>query len=261
METSSINSYEKTAESLDSSPVSKIQVCGDSDEYMIIGGKKYHRHELYSAFGGTFQTERYAPAPKHEFGNASSYALAGFGITTLILAMMLTGGGGLKTTNVVMGCTMFVGGVGLFFGGMWEFFIGNTFAYTTFTSFGAFWMAFGAINIPAFGIAAAYGEDTVQLHNAIGFWLLGWVIFTTMLFTFTWKATLAFIITFFVLDVTFILLAVFYMTGITLIERIASGFGIVTALMGFYNMYAGIATPQNTYIMIPVVPMPDYSKK
>lgn len=261
METNSINSFEKANVSQESFPVSKVQVCGDDDEYMVIGGKKYHRHELYTAFAGTLQSERYAPRPKHEFANASAYALAGFAITTLILGMMLTGAHGLKVTNVFIGCTIFVSGLSLFLGGMWEFFIGNTFAYTTFTSFGAFWMAFGAISIPGFGIAAAYGDDAVQLNNAIAFFLLGWVIFTTMLFTFTWKATLAFILTFLGLDTTFILLVVLYMTGKPIFQYVGSGFAIFTALMAFYNMYAGIATPTNSYIMIPVVPMPDYSRR
>ena len=47
-------------------------------------------------------------------------------------------------------------------------FIGNTFAYTVFCSYASFWLAFGTMNVPAFGMLSAY-ENSVELGNAIGF--------------------------------------------------------------------------------------------
>lgn len=260
MEGSSINSIDKYGESQDSMPVSRV-TSSINGEYIILGGKKYHKHELYTAFAGTFQTERYAPAPAHEFANASAYGLAGFGTTTLILACLLTGGGGVSVTNIVVGCMVFSGGLSLFLAGMWEFFIGNTFAYTAFTSFGAFWLAFAAINIPSFGIAAAYGEDAAQFSNAIGFFLIGWVIFITMLVLFTLKATASFVFTFVILDVTFILLAVHYILMSHKVLLAGAACAVVTALMGWYNMYAGMATPTNSYFIPPVYPLPVWEPK
>lgn len=37
---------------------------------------------------------------------------------------------------------------------------------------GLFYAGYGAILTPAFGVAAAYGDDTTQYHNALGFYLM-----------------------------------------------------------------------------------------
>ena len=54
---------------------------------------------------------------------------------------------------------------------MWEFVRKNTFAALAFTSYGAFWLAFYAIE--KFGIPGG-GSDTVRIF------LLGWTIFTAV---------------------------------------------------------------------------------
>jgi hypothetical protein len=37
---------------------------------------------------------------------------------------------------------------------------------------GLFYAGYGAILTPAFGVAAAYGDDTRQYNNALGFFLI-----------------------------------------------------------------------------------------
>ena len=64
--------------------------------------------------------------------------------------------------------------------------------------------------VDSFGVAAAYeaSEETAsQLPNAIGFFLLAWGIFTFMLWLNTLKSTVTFSSLFFLLFVTFLLLA------------------------------------------------------
>lgn len=41
-------------------------------------------------------------------------------------------------------------------GGLLEFFLGNTFPFVVFFSFGAFWLTFGGTLLPQFGAYAAY---------------------------------------------------------------------------------------------------------
>ena len=69
-----------------------------------------------------------------------------------------------------------MGGLVEILAGIWGFFVGSqvgTFVLTVFTSYGAFWLSFGAIFIPSFGIIQAYEEDPEQLNHAIGLMLIG----------------------------------------------------------------------------------------
>lgn len=54
----------------------------------------------------------------------------------------------------------------------WELVLGNTYAYTVLSAFGFFYGGFGAIITPLFGVTAAYGPDTVEYNNALGFFVL-----------------------------------------------------------------------------------------
>lgn len=55
---------------------------------------------------------------------------------------------------------------------MWEFACGNTFGALAFTSYGAFWISFATIFIPAFNVKAAY-DDVSEFVAAVGHYLLG----------------------------------------------------------------------------------------
>ena len=55
---------------------------------------------------------------------------------------------GIATPNVMVGVAIFTGGLNTILAGMWEFVQGNTFAATTFTSYGAFYLSFGVCPPP-----------------------------------------------------------------------------------------------------------------
>lgn len=54
----------------------------------------------------------------------------------------------------------------------WELVRGNSYGYTVLSAFGLFYAGFGALDIPFLGITAAYGSDTVEYNNAVGFFVL-----------------------------------------------------------------------------------------
>jgi len=54
----------------------------------------------------------------------------------------------------------------------WELVRGNSYGYTVLSAFGLFYAGFGAIATPVLGIASAYGTDTVEYNNALGFFVL-----------------------------------------------------------------------------------------
>lgn len=236
--------------------VARIHTTGDHDEYVMIGNQKFFRHELMSAFGGTLNPGL-APVPVHKFGNPAPLGLSAFSLTTFVLSCYNAQAMGISSPKVVVGLAAFYGGAIQMLAGIWEIVVGNTFGGTALTSYGAFWLSYAAINISSFGIVTAYAEadETSQVPNAIGFFLLGWAIFTFMLASITMKSTVAFCALFYMLAVTFVLLAAGEFSGKVGVTRAGGVFGIITAFIGFYNAFAGTATPTNSYITARAIPL------
>lgn len=100
---------------------------------------------------------------------------------------------GISHPNVVVGMSIFAGGLTQFIAAMWEFPRGNVFGATgacpaavtflhihpfpVFASYGSFWMSYGTIFIPSSGILAAY-SDPKELASALGIYLLTWDMVT-----------------------------------------------------------------------------------
>jgi succinate-acetate transporter protein len=106
-------------------------------------------------------------------------------LTTLSLSLMEWRG--VTIDNVFVANFFFAAAFGLVVTAQWELSIGNGFGYTVFSAFGdsnclppklklnqvgLFYAGYGAILTPAFGVAAAYGNDTRQYNNALGFFLI-----------------------------------------------------------------------------------------
>ena len=125
------------------------------------------------------------------------------------------------------------------------------------SSYGGFWGAWAAIQVDSFGIVAAYGDDKTQLRYALGIFLIGWFIFTFFLMLLTVKSTVAFFLIFFFLSITFLLLAISEFSAKTSVKKAGGVFGLITAFVAWYNAYAGIANPQNSYLVVKAIPLPD----
>jgi succinate-acetate transporter protein len=55
----------------------------------------------------------------------------------------------------------------------WELVLGNTYSYTVLAAFGLFYLGFGFIITPSFGVADSYGgANTPEYYNALGFFML-----------------------------------------------------------------------------------------
>lgn len=251
----------KTEISHDSMPLSRVTVSGEQKEYVILGGKKYLKSELQTAFGGTLNPDRYSTEPVNKFGNAAALGLGAFSLTAFVLGLYVSNCMGVKVPSVIFSMCLFHGGVVQLLAGIWELVIGNTFAGTALTSYGAFCLSFGVINIEAFGIVAAYGDDTEQFNNAIGFYLLAWGFFTFMNMILTLKSTFMFFMVFFLLSIVFFVLAAAYMTGNETVMRTGGVFAIITSIFGLYNAFAGVADRYNSYFVPHVIPLPVFGGK
>jgi uncharacterized protein len=85
-----------------------------------------------------------AAAPDIPIGDPGPLGLAGFAMTTFVLSIFNTNILSPKYEATVFGLALFYGGGAQLLAGMWEFRKGNTFGALAFSSFGAFWLAFGS---------------------------------------------------------------------------------------------------------------------
>lgn len=87
--------------------------------------------------------------------------------------MALMGFRGVTVTNAFIGNFFAVAGIGMVISANWEIVLGNTYAYTVLSAFGLFYLGFGFILTPLFGVAESYGgTDTPEYNNAVGFFVL-----------------------------------------------------------------------------------------
>ncbi|KAF8466324.1 GPR1/FUN34/yaaH family-domain-containing protein [Kalaharituber pfeilii] len=216
-------------------------------------------------FGGEFQPGPYYYQPQRKFANPAPLGLCAFALTTFILSLINANTRGVSTPNIVVGAAYAYGGLIQLLAGMWEMAVGNTFGATALSSYGGFWISWAIIETKSFGITAAY-ENPLDLTYALGYYLIAWWIFTTLLLFCTFKSTLAFFSLFFFLDITFLLLAIAHLHlddgAIRLsIQHAAGVFGLITAFIAWWNALAGIADGSNSFFIIPVVHFPWSGKK
>ena len=190
--------------------------------------------------------------------NSSPLGLSAFALTTFVLSSSNAGFLFSKPATVgtaaVLGLALFYGGLVQLIAGIQAFRNGNTFAATAFCSYAGFWLALGFILLPLFtvttGTTTTAGNSVVSLlgSNAatgVGVFLLGWTIFTGLMFLSTLRSTLVTMAVFGFLFLTFLALTIGWLaggpSGSSLIWiQIGGWLGIVTALIAWYDALAGV---------------------
>jgi succinate-acetate transporter protein len=178
--------------------------------------------------------------------------LCGFALTTFVLSSINAGWFSAAGTTIVVGLALFYGGLAQLCAGMWEFRRNNTFGATAFTSYGAFWLSFAAIFIPGTGILAGIAP---VLHQALGVYLLGWTIFTGLMFLGTIRLNMALVAVFGLLFLTFLFLTIGELGPSTGAHQIGGYLGILTALAAWYTALAGVLASIRSPLQLPVFPM------
>ncbi len=172
-----------------------------------------------------------------KIANPGPLGLSGFALTTFILSLVNAGILPDKHIGIVIGLAVAYGGIAQFAAGMWEFRSGNTFGATAFTSFGAFWISFAAILIGV-GITSANAPD----DTAVGYYLLGWAIFTGLMMLASFRTNVATAGVFVLLFATFLVLAIGKLNSNTNIFNIGGYLGLATAIVAWYTAVAGVLT-------------------
>lgn len=235
--------------------IARVKTSGYNNEILHIGDTTVHKDDFMAAFGGTLNPG-WGPAPSRKFGNPSPLGLCAFALTTFVLSLVNVRARHTSNPAVVVGLAYFYGGFIQLLAGMWEIVVENTFPAVALSSYGGFWLSWAAIETDAFGIVAAYADNKEELDSVLGFYLIGWVLFTSLLVSVTLKSTLAFFSLFFFLDLTFIFLAAEKLASSAVCGKIAGYFGIITSFVAWYNAYAGMATKENSYFVVKPIFLP-----
>lgn len=169
-------------------------------------------------------------------GNPSPLGLAAFALTTFVLSVFNAGSYLIDTRleSLVLPLALFYGGIVQAIAGFFEFQLRNTFAATTFASYGAFWMSFAAyvyLIVPKI----EYLNKTNQTN---GLFLLSWWIFTLYMTVAAYKVSRAILSVFIALNFTFLFLIVGNFAKLTILINIGGWFGIVTAILAWYTSAA-----------------------
>jgi succinate-acetate transporter protein len=226
------------------------------------------------AFGGEFQPGLYRPIEGRKFANPAPLGLSAFALTTFVLSAVNLQARGVTAPNIAVPLALGYGGLVQLLAGMWEMAVGNTFGATALSSYGGFWIAYGILLTPNWNILgkngpydadtlAKAGADPHMANSAVGFFLTGWFIFTTILLLCTLRSTVMFFLLFFTLDLAFLMLACGeYATNngaakaAVQLTKAGGGFGMLAAFLAWYNAFAGIADSSNSFFLIPVFHFP-----
>ncbi len=178
-----------------------------------------------------------------KFANPAPLGLFGFAMTTWLLAMINAGWFPTSSAPMVLGMAFAFGGTAQFCAGLAELPQGDTFGFTAFCAYGAFWWSYA--------LFAAFYSATVPAP-LIGWYLFVWCVFTFFMWFATFRANRALQVLFLAAWIMLLLLSVGEWTG-RAVFQIAGGYaGMVTALLAFYSAAAQVIDDSRGDQVIPL---------
>jgi succinate-acetate transporter protein len=197
-----------------------------------------------------FSTHALPPAFGAVFADPGPLGLGAFAMTTFFLSSVNAGWLPKTAEGVVLGLALFYGGIAQLLAGMWEFVKGNTFGAVAFSSFGGFWLSFWYLVVHV-DLSKASAHDAAR---GVGFYLIGWAIFTLYMFICSFRTNLAVMAVFGVLFLTFVFLALGELNASTSMTKAGGYLGLLTALLAWYASFAGVMNATAKRAILPVFP-------
>ena len=162
-------------------------------------------------------------------GNPAVVGLAGFGLTTLLLQFHNIGFLGMGPV-VAMG--FIFGGLAQMIAGFQEQKLGNNFGYSAFVAFGSFWIGLGIIWM------LNHFEIYVSSRSDVGYYLLAWALYSSIMFAASLRVHKAMAITFGLLVIGFILLILGHFGSP--VFNVIAGYELIFCALGAWYMMAAI---------------------
>jgi len=169
-----------------------------------------------------------------KLANPAPLGLAAFGVTTLVLNVINAEIISEESIGMVLPLGLFYGGLTQLLAGMWEAKKNNTFGFTAFSSYGAFWMAYALMKI----LVRNDVLGPVPAESGMTVFLVAWGIFSTYMFVGTIKISVALQVAFAGVALLFFLLA--WGQHNETVHKIAGYEGLFTAGAALYASAAGV---------------------
>ncbi len=183
-------------------------------------------------------------------GDPAPIGLAGFAMTTFLLSLFNADILSASLAGVVLPLALVYGGAAQLLAGMWELRNRNTFGALAFTSYGAFWIAFFYyVKYVAGGLPAA------TAYEATGYFLLAWTIFTAYMLIASMRTSVAVMLVFLTLTVTFALLTAGALGQSPNVTKAGGYVGIVTAAFAWYTSFAVVTNSTWKKTVLPTIPL------
>lgn len=186
-------------------------------------------------------------APGISVADPAPLGLAAFALTTFVLS--LSNANVWPATTAAVALTMYGGGVQLL-AGMWEFKRNNTFGATAFSSYGGFWIAYFV-----FVQFLAKSTPSADVAATVGTFLMAWGIFTAYMTVASLRVSVAIVVVFVLLTITFFLLAIGAYEGSAIWTHAGGWCGVATAAAAWYASFAGVTNSTFKKVVLPVVPL------
>jgi uncharacterized protein len=204
---------------------------------------------MSSSYGEQSQNRLSAVGP-FEKADPAALGLAGFGLTTFVLSVINAGIVGETAAPVVLGLALAYGGLAQLLAGMWEFRNGNTFGALAFTSYGAFWLSFWALE--QFFLAKI---PPAEQGKAVALYLIAWGIFTVIVWIASFRVSVAVNLVLLALAATYIVLGIGFANGSSGIKHLGGAIGIATAILAWYTALAVVTNETFGRTIFPVIPL------
>lgn len=177
------------------------------------------------------------------YANPGPLGLCGFALTTWLLCLINGGFFDSQSLGLVLAMAFAFGGTAQAIAGILEFKKGNTFGFTAFISYGAFWWSWGLF------VAFFKGETPATF---VAWYLAAWGTFTLMMLIASLTKPRALQAIFLFLTLTFYALAIGDASGSHNMTHIGGYLGLITALCAFYLAAAEVINESYGKIVLPV---------
>ncbi|KAH6897828.1 Gpr1 family protein [Coprinopsis sp. MPI-PUGE-AT-0042] len=198
-----------------------------------------------------------APLPPAPFaavpGNPTPGGMFAFAGTLFLMVLYNLGAGGVGIPNVLVGMLIFAGGVVLLLVALLEYIRGNSLFATCFITFSTFWLSYGAVLVPSFGVLEAFAADPSQIGRALGIYLFVWFITITMLLIGVIGKSKLFTVLLSFASSGVLLLACAQFTGNTTVGIVGNSFlVVVTALAYYIGLAVLLLSEPNPMFLLPM---------
>ncbi len=178
-----------------------------------------------------------------KLANPAPLGLSGFALTTWLLSLINAGLYPPEGMGMVLVMAFAFGGTAQMIAGVMEMFKGNTFGFTAFCGYGAFWWTF------ALFVAFFHGTCPGEF---VGWYLVIWGVFSLYLLVASFTKAKALMLIFLALVPTFFLLAAKDLFGMPEMGVLGGYLGLVTAVLALYLAAAEVINESFGREVLPV---------